>query len=79
MRIHGATGAMTLMSETEGPLEREIRAWHLEASIDGRTVVLTDIDRRKPGIVREVRYEITTAALIAAIRARGPAASVESP
>jgi hypothetical protein len=33
--------------------------------------LLIEIDERKPGIHREVRYEITPAELIAAIRAQG--------
>ncbi|AJZ56484.1 putative chromosome partitioning protein, ATP-binding subunit (plasmid) [Paraburkholderia fungorum] len=78
MRIHGATGTMTLMSETDDAHERETRGLRLEASVDGRTVVLTDIDCRKPGILRIVRYEITAAELIAAIRARGTELLVES-
>jgi hypothetical protein len=32
---------------------------------------LIDVDQRKPGTQREVRYEITPAELIAAIRAHG--------
>ncbi|KAE8759149.1 hypothetical protein FSO04_14440 [Paraburkholderia madseniana] len=57
---------MTLMSETEAPSEREIRALRLEASIDGKAVVLTDIDRRTPGVRREVRYQMTVTEFIAA-------------
>ena len=36
-----------------------------------RSLVLIDVDQRKPGTRREVRYEITPAELIAAIRAHG--------
>ena len=38
---------------------------------DGKAVLLIEIDERKAGIHREVRYEITPAELIAAIRAHG--------
>ena len=34
-------------------------------------MLLIEIDERKPGIHREVRYEITPAELIAAIRSHG--------
>lgn len=78
MRVHGAMGSMTLLSEVDDASARELRALRLEASIDGKTVVLTDVDRRKPGVHREVRYEITTAELIAAIRANGTDSSSES-
>jgi hypothetical protein len=44
------------------------RTVRLEAASDGRSVMLIDIDSRKPGIHRETRYEITPAELIAAIR-----------
>jgi Mrp family chromosome partitioning ATPase len=43
----------------------------LEAASDGKSLLLIDIDVRKPGLHREVRYEITPAELIAAIRAHG--------
>jgi len=78
MRVHGAMGRMTLLSEVDDSSSRELRALHLEASIDGRTVVMVDIDRRKPGIHREVRYEITAAELVAAIRAHQTESSMES-
>lgn len=70
---------MTLMSETEAPSEREIRALRLEASIDGKAVVLTDIDRRTPGIRREVRYQMTVTEFIAAICAQRTPSIVEFP
>jgi hypothetical protein len=38
---------------------------------DGKAVLLIEIDERKAGIHREVRYEITPSELIAAIRAHG--------
>lgn len=79
MPIHSAAGTMTLMSETETPSEREIRALRLEASIDGKAVVLTDIDRRTPGIRREVRYQMTVTEFIAAICTQGTQSIVEFP
>ena len=48
------------------PTER--RTVRLEASADGKSLLLVNVDGRKPGIHREVRYEITPAELIAAIR-----------
>jgi hypothetical protein len=79
MPVHSAAGTMTLMSETEAPSEREIRALRLEASIDGKAVVLTDIDRRTPGIRREVRYQMTVTEFIAAICAQRTPLIVEFP
>ncbi|MEX3936454.1 hypothetical protein AB4Y32_32570 [Paraburkholderia phymatum] len=78
MRAHGAMGTMTLLSEVDDTSSRELRVLRLEASIDGRTVVMIDVDRRKPGVHREVRYEITAAELVAAIRAHGTESSIES-
>jgi hypothetical protein len=54
------------------------RAVRLEATPSGRSVLLVDLDSPKPGIHREVCYEITPAKLIAAIRARGAELSSES-
>ncbi|NYH14275.1 hypothetical protein [Paraburkholderia bryophila] len=79
MRIHGATGTMTLRSETDTPSGRETRALRLEASVDGNTVVLTDIDRRMPGIRREIRYQMKVDEFVAAICAHGIQSTVEFP
>jgi hypothetical protein len=38
---------------------------------DGRSVLLVDTDSRRPGVQREVRYEITPAEPIAVIRTQG--------
>jgi hypothetical protein len=70
MSTSGASGAMTLLTERD-TAGREVRVLRLEPSTDGKVVLLIDIDERKPGIHREVRYEITPAELIAAIRAHG--------
>ncbi|WP_083803790.1 hypothetical protein [Paraburkholderia graminis] len=43
----------------------------LESETDGRAVVLVEVDECKPGIHREIRYEITPSKLIAVIRAHG--------
>ncbi len=43
----------------------------LEATEDGQAVLLVDINEKKPGIHRDIRYEITAAELIAAIRPHG--------
>lgn len=50
---------------------RVCRSLHIEASGDGKTVVLVDSDTRKTGIQREYRFEIATGELIALIRAHG--------
>ena len=71
MRTTGSSGAMTLLTEFDDANNREVRSLRLEATADGKGILLIDIDERKPGIHREVRYEITPAELIAAIRAHG--------
>jgi hypothetical protein len=47
------------------------RTMRLEASTDGRSVLLVALDARKPGSQREWRVEITPEELIALIRAHG--------
>jgi hypothetical protein len=77
MRITRSSGAMTLLTEIDEPSGREVRSLRLEAAEDGKSILLIEIDERKPGIHREVRYEITAAELIAAIRAHGAELSGE--
>ena len=77
MRTTRSSGAMTLLTEIDEPSGREVRSLRLEAAEDGKSILLIDIDERKPGIHREVRYEITAAELIAAIRAHGAELSGE--
>jgi hypothetical protein len=69
--IAGAHGALQLLTETDPVVEMIRRAVRLEAAPDGRSVLLVDTDSRRPGVEREVRYEITPAELIAAIRTHG--------
>jgi hypothetical protein len=71
MRTTGSSGAMALLTEFDDAGAREVRTLRLEATEDGKGILLIEIDERKPGIHREVRYEITPAELIAAIRAHG--------
>jgi hypothetical protein len=56
-----------------------VRVLRLEAAADGKAVLLIDVDQRKPDIHREIRYEITAAELIAAIRAHGAELHGEQP
>ena len=83
MRINGATGTMILMSERASERDdttgQDVRVLRLEAAADGKAVLLIDVDQRKPGIHREIRYEITAAELIAAIRAQGAELPGEQP
>jgi hypothetical protein len=71
MRTTGSSGAMTLLTEFDDANTREVRSLRLQATANGKGILLIDIDERKPGVHREVRYEITPAELIAAIRAHG--------
>ena len=79
MRINGATGTMILMTERDDTTGQDVRVLRLEAVADGKAVLLIDVDQRKPGIHREIRYEITAAELIAAIRAHGAELPGEQP
>jgi hypothetical protein len=72
MLAKGASGAMTLITEYDAVGNRS-RLPRLESATDGRAVVLVEVDERKPGIHREMRYEITPSELIAVIRAHGVA------
>jgi hypothetical protein len=59
------------MTEADAATSTVRRTVRLEAAPDGKSLLLVDVDQRKLGIQREVRYEITPAELIAAIRAHG--------
>lgn len=74
----GATGAMSLLSEHVSEGEPPCRQVRLQTSRDGKTIVMIDLDQRKPGVLRAVCYEITPAELIAAIRAHGAELSQSS-
>ncbi|MEJ0003936.1 MAG: hypothetical protein WDN30_10750 [Pararobbsia sp.] len=69
--MRGAQGSMTLLSEQDEATGQDVRVVRLEATEDGKAVLLVDINEKKPGIHRDIRYEITAAELIAAIRAHG--------
>lgn len=55
------------------------RLVRLDMAPDGRSLMLVDIDMRRPGAAREVRHEITSAELLAAIRAGGTAVPEDRP
>ncbi|WP_184048770.1 hypothetical protein [Paraburkholderia sp. MM5384-R2] len=71
MRIKGASGTMGLLTQHETDTGRLCRSLRMEASDDGKSVVLVEFDERKVGIQREYRFELTTGELIALIRAHG--------
>jgi hypothetical protein len=75
---NGAHGAVHLLTDSDALTASVRRTVRLEATPDGKSLVLIDVDQRKPGTQREVRYEITPAELIAAIRAHGAELSGES-
>ncbi|WP_408583164.1 hypothetical protein [Paraburkholderia tropica] len=62
---------MRLLTQHETQTGRLCRSLKLQASADGKSAVLVDVDARKVGIQREYRYEITISDLIALIRSRG--------
>jgi hypothetical protein len=68
---NGAHGTVHLLTDSDALTASVRRTVRLEATPDGKSLLLIGVDSRKPGIHREVRYEITPAELIAAIRAHG--------
>lgn len=72
MHARGASGAMTLITEYD-VAGSPMRVLRLESATDGKAVLRLEVDERKPGTHREVRYEITPSELIAAIRTIGAA------
>jgi hypothetical protein len=66
-----AHGTLSLLTEIDPQTETTDRTMRLEASADGRTVLLVALDTRKPGSQREWRVEITPEELIGLIRAHG--------
>jgi hypothetical protein len=68
---NGAHGTVHLLTGSDALTASVRRTVRLEATPDGKSLLLIDVDSRKPGIHSEVRYEITPAELIAAIHAHG--------
>jgi hypothetical protein len=71
LAVRGANGKMGLLTQYEAERDRLCRSLSLEASDDGKSVILVEVDERKVGIQREYRFEVTTGELIALIRAHG--------
>jgi hypothetical protein len=71
LTVNGASGQMGLLTQHDAETGRLCRSHTLEASPDGKSVVLIEMDERKVGIQREYRFEVTTGELIALIRAHG--------
>lgn len=67
----GAHGTLSLLTEIDLQTETINRTIRLEASTDGRSVLLVAVDARKLGTQREWSVEITPEELIALIRAHG--------
>jgi hypothetical protein len=67
----GTHGTLSLLTEIDPQTETINRTMHLEASADGRSVLLVALDTNKLGTQREWRLEITPKDLIALIRAHG--------
>jgi len=71
LAVRGASGEMGLLTQCDTETGRLCRSVHLQASGDGKSVLLVEVDERKVGLRREYRFEITTGELIALIRAQG--------
>jgi hypothetical protein len=61
---NGAHGAVHLLTDSDALTASVRRTVRLEAAPDGKSLFLIDVDQRKPGTQREVRYEITPAELM---------------
>jgi len=68
---NGAHDAVHLLSDSDALTASARHTVRLEAAPDGKSLFLVDVGQRKSGTQREVRYDITPAELIAAIRAHG--------
>jgi hypothetical protein len=64
-------GALHLYTESDPATDTIQRSAHLEAAPDGKTVLLIDVDSRRPGGNRKVVYELAPGDMIAALRAHG--------
>jgi hypothetical protein len=71
LTVNGASGQMGLLTQHDAETGRLCRSHTLQASPDGKSVILVEVDERKVGIQREYRFEVTTGELIALIRAHG--------
>jgi hypothetical protein len=67
----GAHGTLSLLTEIDPQTETINRTMHLEASADGRSVLLVALDTSRLGSQREWRVEITPEELIALMSAHG--------
>ena len=71
LHFSGSHGTLSLLTEIDPQTETINRTMRLEASVDGRSVLLVALDIRKLGSQQEWRVEITPEELIALSRAHG--------
>ena len=69
--LSGTHGTLSLMTEMDPQTETIKRTIRLEASADGRSVLLVALDTSRLGSQREWRVEITPEELIALMSAHG--------
>jgi len=69
--LSGTHGTLSLLTEIDPQTETINRTMRLEASADGRSMLLVAVDMRKLGSQREWRVEITPEELVALVRAHG--------
>ncbi len=67
----GAKGVMTLGQETDIAGEEMLNMQHLEASPDGRFVLLVETERSEWGVQQLTTYRISAQRLIELMRAEG--------
>ncbi|AXF18348.1 hypothetical protein [Paraburkholderia caledonica] len=67
----GAKGVMTLGQETDIAGEEMLNMQHLEASPDGKYVLLVETERSEWGIQQQTSYRMPAKRLIELIRTQG--------
>ncbi len=67
----GAKGVMTLRQETDIAGEEMLNMQHLEASPDGKFVVLVETERSEWGVQQQTSYRLPAERLIELIRKEG--------
>lgn len=67
----GAKGVMTLRQETDFAGEEMLNMQHLEASPDGKFVVLVETERSEWGVQQQTSYRLPAERLIELIRKEG--------
>ena len=72
----GAKGVMTLGQETDTAGEETLYMQHLEASPDGRFVLLVETERSEWGVQQQTSYRLSAERLIELMKKEGERADL---